>query len=341
MKKILDKIGTVVMVLVVSVLVWLYAEDANVKQYNNIPVSMEFEPPVDRPFLIAPTGERVRITFSASNGQYQQLLERIRDKVLKYPLQFDPNDPTPTVEIDLRQLIEDQLLQDLGINLDQVEPATVTVTGEAIETVTLSVVLDTREVQLAGSQPEVRPAQITVDVPHNVALQLRGQSAIARLSDENLNQLKPGQDTPLRVAIKLPEQAGDAVPSHDFIDVVLRQADNLARVTIDRRAVLLSYPPSLNQRFSLEIDEQSRFVTNVELEGPRDQIEAIRANPTSELVWATVRLTNEEVETAIDNGGAIVKTVDIVSPPGVRQASEPIRVTIRVQRRPENGATGL
>lgn len=340
MKKILDKIGTVVMVLVVSVLVWLYAEDANVKQYNNIPVSMEFQPPVDRPFLIAPTGERVRITFSASNGQYQQLLERIRDKVLKYPLQFDPNDPTPAVEIDLRQLIEDQLLQDLGINLDQVEPATVTVTGEAIETVTLGVILDTDGVQLARAD-DPRPDQVTFEVPHSVAERLRGQSVVAKLTEADIALLRPGQDASLTLQLLPLKDAEGAIPDVTYVSVVLRQADNLARVTIDRRAVLLSYPPSLNQRFSLEIDEQSRFATNIELEGPREQIEAIRQTPTTELVWATVRLTNEEVETAIDNGGTIVKTVDIVTPPGVRQASEPIRVTIRVQRRPENNATGL
>lgn len=334
MKKFLDKLGTFLMVIVVSVLVWLYAEDANVKPYTNYAVSIEFQAPAEGDMRITPNGERVLISFSGSNGQFQQLQERIRDRVLNYQLRFDPDDPTPQVEVDMRQIIQDQLLQDLGINLTEVEPATVTVRGEVIETVSINIVLDTRGVSLAGS-PVQRQTQVSFQVPYTTAQQLVNAVATARLTDDNLAQLTPGQDTALRVPITPPAAAGDARPNITHVDVVLRQADNLARYVVDRRPVLLSYPPSLNQRFIIEIAEQSRFVTNIELEGPRDQIEAIRQGRSNGLVWATVRLSNEEVETAIGGDGTIVKAVEVVAPSGVRQVSELPPITIRVQQRPE------
>lgn len=336
MKKVLDSIGTLFLVLIVSVLVWLYAEDANIKQYTNYAVSIEFQPPTDRDILVEPNGARAIISFSGSNGQFQQLQERIRDRSLIYQLRFNPNDPTPEVQVDLRQLIEDQLLQELGINLTEVEPRTVTVRGEDLETVSVSILLDTGPVQVARKS-EVTPAEVTFTVPHRVAQQLRDAKVVARLTEQNIAQLIPGQDVSLQVPLQPLAQARGASPSIASVNVVIRQADNLARLTVDRRAVLLSYPPSLNPRFVLELDEASRFVTNLELEGPRDQIEAIRQAAGNELVWATVRLTNDEVESAADNGGTIVKTVDIVAPTGVRLVSEPLRVTVRVQPRLEVG----
>ncbi|MEM9021852.1 MAG: hypothetical protein AAGC44_14950 [Planctomycetota bacterium] len=336
MKKAFDSIGTLLLVLLVSVLVWLYAEDANVKQYTNYAVSIEFQPPTDREMRIEPSGERVLISFSGSNGQFQQLQERIRDRSLVYQLSFDPNDPAPEVEVDLRQVIEDQLLQELGVNLTEIEPRTVIVQGEAIENVTIPVVLDTRQVSLANT-PEVRPAQVSFRVSHSVAEKLRDQVATARLTDEHLARLVPGQDVSLtNVPITPPDAAGNAPPSETRVSVVIRQADNNARLTLNERAVMLSYPPSLNQRFVLELNEGSRFANNLELEGPRDQIEAVRQSVGNELVWATVRLTNDEVESAIDNNGIIVKTIDLIAPAGVRLVSEPMSVTIRVQPRGDN-----
>lgn len=325
------------MVLVVSVLVWLYAEDANVKQYTNYAVSIEFQQPTDRDMLVEPNGARAIISFSGSNGQFQQLQERIRDRALVYQLRFNPNDPNPEVVVDLRQIIEDQLLQELGINLTEIEPRTLTVRGEDIETVSVDIILDTRGVQVART-PELRQTEVTFTVPHSVAEKLRDAVAYARLTEQDIARLVPGQDTPLRVAITSPAEAGDATPSLDFVDVVIRQADNLARTTVERRAVLLSYPPSINPRFVIELDEVSRFVTNLVLEGPRDQIDAIRQAAGNELVWATVRLTNDEVESAADNGGTIVKNVDIITPAGVRLVSEPLRVTVRVQPRVDTGS---
>ncbi|MBX2851070.1 MAG: hypothetical protein KTR15_04910 [Phycisphaeraceae bacterium] len=73
MKSVFNQIATFVTVTIVALLVWLYAEDANVQTYTGQAVRVQFVLPAGADGLITPSEPiTVLVDFDGSNGQFQQ-----------------------------------------------------------------------------------------------------------------------------------------------------------------------------------------------------------------------------------------------------------------------------
>ena len=81
MKQLLNHVGTFGIVTVVTFMVWLYAEDANVVEYTGQTVRLQFAVPEGSDGQITPaTPITIEIDFNSSNGQYQQFISETRGK---------------------------------------------------------------------------------------------------------------------------------------------------------------------------------------------------------------------------------------------------------------------
>lgn len=339
MKNLVNKLSTFVIVTIVTVLVWLYAEDANIQEYTDQSLRVQFVLPEATEGLITPAGPvTVRVDFNSSNGQYQQFLAQTRAQVIPIRLPFDTQADIDTIEVDMRDQLERDVFRNLGINLTAVTPPRLEVTFEKIVERTLEVRLlpDTDPIALSAfSIPTESDRLVTVRLPAGQAEQLTDAFAIARVRLRDVANLEKGEPKQLRIPIELPEGVPAQAASATDVTVIATVADDRATVTLDRLTIQLAYPPSINKRYIVEIDEDEapRFLTSFELEGPREQIELIKAEGGSSLVRASVWLNNEEVDKAAAEGGELTKAVEIIAPPGVVPVSIPGRVTIRVTPR--------
>lgn len=335
MKRVLSQLGTLLIVTIVALLVWLYAEDANVQTYTQQSVRVQFVLPNGVEGELNPSEPiTVLVDFDGSNGQFQQF-DEASDEVIQIELPIDQTLDLQTIDIDIRDQIEqaDQL-GELGINVTNVTPERASVTFEKILDVTLDVKIRQRTgaIRLAAAtftDPE-QPPRVTLRVPASKAEQLTNIDAIAWVTEEDVADLDKGTPQQMTVSIELPGGLDTLPRSISTVDLLVTVADNRDTVQIDRRPILLSYPPSINERYIIELEEADRFITAFDLEGPRDQIALIKADPASKDVWASVRLSNAEADAAVANGGVISKPVDIIAPRGVVLASDVVRVSIKV-----------
>lgn len=335
MKQILSQLGTFVTVTVIAVLVWLYAEDANIESYAAQPVVVQFVMPPGLDGELSPSEPiTVLVDFDGSNGQFQQF-EQASSKVIEVQLPIDPSLDLESIDIDLRDQIEQAPeLKELGINVTGVTPERTTVTYEKILDVTLDVKIKQRtgSVKLSSwkfTDSETQ-SKVTLQIPASQATQLGSIHASAWIDEDDVATLEKGSQKQITVDIELPGELDKLPRSISTVDLLVTVANDRDTVQIDRRPILLSYPPSINERYIVEIEESDRFITAFELEGPRDQIALIKADPASKDVWASVRISNEEADAAVANGGVLSKAVDIIAPRGVVLSTEVVRVSIKV-----------
>ncbi|MEO0476430.1 MAG: hypothetical protein AAF085_10755 [Planctomycetota bacterium] len=340
MKNLLSQLGTFVTVTVIALLVWLYAEDANVQSYTQQAVRVQFVLPAGSEGLISPAEPiTVMLDFDGSNGQFQQF-EAASDQIIQIELPIDPALDLQELNIDLKNEIEQSpLLKPLGVNVTSVTPEIANVTFEKYVEVTLDISIRQRTGPINLSNPPTfttagPPPRVTLaQVPAGLANRLGNISALAWINQDHVESLEKGVQQEITVDLELPGALANLDRDISEVDLFVTVADDRDTVKIDRRTVLLSYPPSINERYIVELEESDRVITAFELEGPRDQIALLRADPASKDVWASVRLSNEEVDAAADNGGVISKAVDIIAPRGVVLTSDVVRVSIKVTPR--------
>lgn len=341
MKQLLNQIGTFGIVTVVTFMVWLYAEDANVVEYTGQTVRLQFTVPEGSDGQISPAAPiTVEVDFNSSNGQYQQFISETRGKPIVIDnLPFKPDQDLETIEVNIEEQLKEYIFGDMGINLTRVSPDRLAVTFEKNVDISLDVriVQETGSIKLSAAQiPDEEDRRIKlVGIPASQAAQLVGVNAVVRIREQDVQDVPKGESKQINdLPVELPARLRDLVPITKSIDVVVTVANDRDRVTIERRPILLSYPSSINERYVVEIDEADRFITAFELEGPRQQIELLKQDQTSAAVWATIRLTNEEADAAaVTENGELTKAVEIVAPPGVVLASDVQRVTIRIKPR--------
>jgi len=337
MKRLLDQIGTIGIVTVVTMLVWLYAEDANIVEYTSQSVRLQFVVPAESKGLLSVNGPvTVEVDFNSSNGQHQQFINNTRGQVIEIYLPFDESLDLETIDVDIREQLERYVFNDLGINLTRVSPDIMPVTLEKFVDITLPVrvIQETGPINLSSVQiPNESERQITLNLRASEAQRLQDVSAIVRVSQEDVVNLPKGLPQQLRLTVELPEEFSDLRLPAQTIGVLATVADDRGTVVIDRRPILLSYPSSINDNYIVTIDESERFINTFELEGPRAQIELISQDQSTPAVWATIRLSNDEAGAAAAGDGVLTRTVEIIAPSGVVLSSEIERRTIRVRPR--------
>ena len=337
MKKVFSQLVTLLIVTAITLLVWLYAEDANIEEYTEQSVRVQFVVPTEVEGLVTPSEPiTVLVDFDGSNGQFQQF-DDARDQVIKVELPIDQAIDLQTIDIDIRDQLEGSpLFSDLGINLKSVSPERLPVTFEKVIDVQLNVKIqrNTGSIKLSDATfTAEQPPTVNLRMPASRALGLAEAQAIAQLTEEDVASLPKGTPQQITVPLIMPAEVNGLPRSISSVDLLVTVADDRDTVKIDRRPILLSYPSSINERYIVEVEEPARFITAFELEGPRDQIALIKEDPATKTVWASVRISNEEADEAAANGGVLTKTVNNIAPPGVVLASDVVRVKVKVTPR--------
>jgi len=345
MKKLIDNFVTILMVTVITVLVWLYAEDANVKQFINQRVELHFVTTDGQALILEPASTVVLVSFNGSNGQYHRFQDRVNGQALQVKVPYDPN--SLDVEIDLKREFEDKLLQDIGISLTDIDPPVIPIHVEPIDIVTLDV-----DVHFSGPITptilSVEPTQITMQLPRRIAERLRDQGlkATADFSELNLNDIPRGEDavhtfkiTPPRFALPNGFTDADIHVSHTEAQITYRIPKTTDELTIERRVVGLYISPSIQDRYDLRLPEDVRVINDFKIEGPPAFINQLVADQASRTLRLKIVFDDlaefDNLEFDEDGVAPISKEIqlDISGPHEVRLITTLERLDLEVRRR--------
>lgn len=316
----LQRAETIVIVTVISVLVWLYAEGENVQTYTDKRVLVKLLPPPGRDLAIRPDTIDVRLNMRASAGEADRLDGIIRNGAVELEVGEEDNGKV----LVLREALQDTVIGNIGLNITSTSPDYEQLSVEPLVQRRLPVNVATTSVQFAR-QPTVEPREVTVTMRESVAGQVGTGSAVADLSGVDFTPFEANTPQTIEVPIALPDAIADdwTEPETATARVTFTVRKTTDTFKPDRLPIRISADPLLLQQYDVEPTEL--VLQDVTLVGPSDAIERVRRG--EERVYAELRPTSEQLE-----GGVEALTPALVAPPGVSTAQPLPPIPVRVER---------
>ncbi|MEX0886653.1 MAG: hypothetical protein WD009_09465 [Phycisphaeraceae bacterium] len=321
-----EKIQTGLIVTVIAVLVWLYAEGQAVTEQPK-QVELSFVSPGDRQLAISPERVSVTATFSASASQMRRVEAVLRQGPLQVPVRL-PTGPTAYEQaMPIRDLLLATTLGQLGVNITDTAPLARTVRVEPLVTHEAPVRVEV-EPGYHVQRPRVEPRTARVTVPVSLADLAQRQAVVVPLTD--LGTFEVDAEQTLEVPLELPAvlrgrpwvrlEPGSAHVTF----TITRQTDT---VTLTRVPIEISVSPVRLRDFEIDIADEDLVLHDVELSGPADVIERVRNKELG--VWASLRPTLDELEAQVTSLQVELMNV----PASVTVESTLPRVPVEVRRR--------
>ena len=335
---------TLVYVVPLSLLIWVWAQDQQIETavQQNVSVSINH---VDAQKLVkllgTDTGERltarpdgsilVNLTLQGPRVGLTQVLKSLREETADSPFKVElRGGATQKTTVNLRDPLADtRLLKEAGVGVVEVTPADVNVRIEEKKRVEATVVAGGG---LSGEDlaapPVFDPPTVTVEGPAGVLDALIGPDGNARVVADLPPDAEPGEQTQT-VPVHLPKEAGDAA------GVSLSRKDVAAKFTRKQRrqvtlqlgpvALVVAKPAAMEQGVVgvAERDTLSGLV----VEGPREAIERLRGDESAVQAIVTLRRYDESEPQPIR------REVRVWLPEGVTLRGQPPQVSVTVKRR--------
>ena len=338
-RTLIQKLETFVVVTVVAVLVWLYAEGASTKEHNREPVSVRFVAPDgrERDFAISPDqAVSASVSFRGSSGQEQSFRVLVRDPI---ELTVEPPDAGQSARtlVLADALVRNDAFAKLGLGNVVVEPATWEVAMRPLVTVTLPVRVEIGDLPLdPTTTPVATPDAVDVTAPADVVDALGDAVVVARLdrgtlADRNEDPVAGGRENVARnIALEFPAGIDRRWTRSSTQDVRVNYtlADPDATVTVKRVPLYVNLPVGTQQQYRVTPNDGQKFLFDVELRGPKGLIDRIAAGDPAYPVTAEIRIQDVSGIESITSEQPVV-----VPPPGVTVVGSPPRVGLRVERR--------
>jgi hypothetical protein len=318
-----EKIETFIVVTIITVLVWMYAEGESVKTYSNQLIQIEFVAPQGKKLAIDPQEiVRVLATFQATGGQFQVF----EDITNRGPIQIEVGEDVVNDHITDTVIISDALAQsdigNVGLNLIETNPATISLHVEPLTKASLDVSVITGDVQLA-QLPSVTPVKVSLLMPVSRASSARDMKIYARLDQLDLASLPVNVPHTLEVPLQVPDAIDGPFVTleHETVEVtftIRKQTDTHVLTSVP---IHINATPHLLRRYSIQLNDM--VVRDVKISGPSDVVEKIRNNEIK--VWAEIRPKMEDMET-----GTRLAQLHIEIPPSVLVVSTLPQVEMQV-----------
>lgn len=323
-----EAIETGIVVTLITVLVWLYAEGESVRTYKE-DVRVKFVAPPAQNLLIKPDSPtdnqgaiRVHVTFRASAHQRQEFRLKTIHNILKIPVSATPSQQTVVLKDALRQQTP---IGELGLNIQQTDPQTENLTVEQLSTVTLPVQVDAGNLHLAQS-PTVQPAQVQVSLPKQFVRRTTNAYVTAALTDLDPDQLtKVGvqQTVPVHLSLPVYLRGINAQVLTRTAKITFTIENLTDTITLPSIPIHINATPLLLRRYQVKLSSDKMVLPNVKLTGPADQINKIRQKQIK--IWAEIRPTMGQMSRGVTTVPLYIHKpadVQVVSP------IQPVPITV-------------
>ena len=327
------RVRELLMVSIVTVLIWLYAEGENIKTYE-MDLPIQFIAATGQNLLIKPSRPDINphLTLQCSSAQKVQLDQLLVGSPLSIPLSEDPNAPGGNQQLLLKQLFTSlPVFANLSVNITEVKPAQITVNVKKLQTIKLKI----QEVTEGDSQIQdvvIEPATATMYLPSDLFNNLTERDVIqARLSKQLLDQLTLNQTHTLKAVQLLPPQTVRTEdvriqpPTAKVTFTLTRQAKTLTISSIAVRFVLPA--ASMNQYQVSLVNDEDKFIRAVKLTGPNDLIDQISERKIK--IWADLKLEADDLAKGVGKE-SIAIVPHIQKPDAVKLVEAPGAINLRI-----------
>lgn len=334
-RKFHEKVETWIIVTVIAVLVWLYAEATVLKEGSKF-IQVRFTEQTNRYAVNPRTDQSVRVSFKASSGQWQQFLE-LTGQPLIIAVDAQPGQDQQEIHVQLADELLATELGDLGITDLVTDPKTMLVELREIQEMTLDVEVDPGEALLEQGWT-IDPPFVTVKAPADVVEEFKDAKIIARLTDAEVADKEPGQQAIApRVTLEFPD--GLEPDDNPWVTAVVRDvsinytlADNDQSIEKPTIPIFINLPVDQQNSYVVELSSKSQVLRDVTLFGPAEVIRNIESDAPGYEVWAEIKLSNlsqlpqTTVVYPVIRGGPSVTGLTTNHP-----ATEGIEATIRLR----------
>ncbi|MCB9845903.1 MAG: hypothetical protein H6811_07970 [Phycisphaeraceae bacterium] len=337
-----EHVKTLIMVLGVTLLVWIFAEGESLSTQSlqavvrldsgNTAIALSVDPSDS---WQGPVEFRV----AGSIGEIEELRRVIRgmDSLTLDTRQVGEVSGVIRLAEALRR---HPVFAQSGATITHVEPPTVSIVVDALHLVDVPVVAEVSGGQVAGSV-EVSPPTVRLRLPVRISLDPDAR-LIARVPQSALADLRPGARTTIPgVLVEIPSALRN-VPGVGLetgvVDVSFTLQTRTSTQAFSSIPFYFSVPSLAFNTFDVEMADGSLFLNQVTLTGPTDLISQIGPSKRYQIT-AEVALSPGEMETATGTSEAWVemppRRVRIAGlPQGVVVEEADLTVRVRVRRRP-------
>ncbi len=312
---ILSRAATFLIVSVVTLLIWLLAESESLRT-ERIQAKLIFRADAEsnRLIRVEPGQEfngTVTIEFEGSTAAVDSLSGVLRKEIRLEPgFEGVPGAPG-TYPVQLQTALSAlPSFRSSHVTISRVEPPTVNVVVDNLITRDASVRVELPETQTLDGAPEVTPTTIKVSFPESLARSLPTDLQVtARLDATRIQNLPEGRRTTLQaVPLDTPDplRASDAVRlSPPQVNIALTLRSRTASITVPTVPVHIRLAATELAIWDIQLNPESRLLTDVTVSGPADTIDLIRTDKLK--LIAFVPLAFDELEKAAASGEPIDK----------------------------------
>ena len=333
--RIIEKLKTLGVVLLVSVLVWLFAEGA-VVQTETMTARLRIVPPAGEELALEPSGTvAVKVLFRGSSAGLQRVADALSGTAMEVALPPDllrGGEEALSLE---RLLIGQTRLGQLGVEVVDTDPRTLNLRAIPLVTRAMKVEVEDGGLELSVV-PRLTVPEAWVTMPAALAGRLGSGAeqplrvSLAAFASQNL---PVGQPLSRELRIEVPE--GLRSPwtrvEPESVGVVFTLRERRVQLVLRDVPVFLSVPPSLLERYRVRLaGGRETLERPLTLSGPTGTIGRVRERQAR--VRAEVRPTAAELEAILAGDSEAELTVSVETPTGVEVVSEVERVRVEVVR---------
>ncbi len=323
-------------VTVFTLLIWAFAEAESLTTKTvRVDVAFMTDPQSGR-VLDVPEGQgwngRVEMVFEGSTASVGDLESILRKGlVLRAGMDGVPADPGEHT-IELRQALRSApQLESRGVTIVKVDPPAVRVVVDTLVKRDLKVLPDATGAVVDGAI-ECKPATVRLTLPRSLSdLLPENASVIARIGSDTIKTLVPGRNETVNGILLLPPRELDG-RSHisiepDHVDVSLKLRLRNDSYTIASVPVHVKIAVGELGRWNVTVPEEDRFIRDVKVSGPGDQVDRIRRGEIR--ITAILPLSFDELERGITNKDVTFAEV----PTDLKFDAERMNVRLTITRR--------
>ncbi len=293
-----DRLGTYVIVTIVSVLIWYWAA-AETREQARRSLRLRLIPSDPASWVVTPE----EVTVNAEMEGSRLALQKAR--ILPMPLELTMGDELPAAPGPHRDnLVEilDKALRKTGVSVVSVEPPTIDFEIDALVTVTAPVHPVLPRLQTEGAIV-VDPPQAELSLPGRLRDPNGEELALeAYMPQPRLDRLEPGRTYTLSAKLRPPKELyGQKAVSIDpsTVQVTFTVRSRIEEITLPSVRVQIAGPPEDHQEYAVEIDEKDRSLRDVTIKADGALIKQIEQGDVP--VVALVHLSNTDKERRVES----------------------------------------
>ncbi|HPC22443.1 MAG TPA: diadenylate cyclase [Phycisphaerae bacterium] len=318
-----------------TLVIWVLANQASQTEIDGVDVELALRPRVlgyvvD---LEEPPAGLLKAKFRGSARAIERLRERTTNQPLRVSWELSERDlagPRERGALELLNNLEE--IRTLRVSVEEVQPEKFAFVVDEVANVTMGLKVDTGTVQTAEQQFE--PAQVRVLMrarhvnPRTGGLP-ESQRVLELPLEDRVRRAAPGEVITLE-EVPVPDHVGNLpIISKDprTVRVTLRVGGQRVARQVPHVPVWINISPELLQVYEVERLDPQEWLIEVELEGEKSQVDALRAQDLRAYVAISSELLNPAPELRLE--------VKIDAPQGVRVTGNKHYVQLRLTRRAE------